>query len=124
MAIHDRVIANHGGAAGVRDVGALEAALAAPRNHFFYEDRNAFALAAAYAYGITRNHPFMDGNKRVAFTVAVVFLEWNGYRLEASEQDAVAATRSISDRSMSFEEFGVWLRNSSKKAPRTKGTQP
>jgi death-on-curing protein len=124
LAIHDRLIASHGGAAGVRDDGALEAALMAPRNHFAYSEGDVFVLAAVYAYGMTRNHPFMDGNKRVALTMAAAFLQWNGYRLEAPEQDAVAATVGLSDRSMGLEDFGTWLRDASKKISRTKGTKP
>lgn len=83
-----------------------------------------FSLAAAYAHGINRNHPFMDGNKRVAFTTAIAFLQWNGHRLEASEQDAAAATWSLSDRSIGYEEFAAWLRDNSKKTPRARKGKP
>ena len=96
----------------------------APRNHFAYTEGDVFVLAAVYAYGMRRNHPFMDGNKRVAFTMAAAFLQWNGCRLEASEQGAVAATVGLSDRSLGLEEFATWLRDSSKKVSRTKGTKP
>lgn len=123
LAIHDRLIGEHGGAPGILDVGALEAALAAPRNHLYYANRDLFVLAAVYAHALTRNHPFSDGNKRVAFTVAVVFLQWNGYRLEAPERDAVDAVQALSDRSIGFEEFAAWLRDSSRKFPRSRGTK-
>ena len=78
FAIHDHQLAEHGGPEGVRDAGALESALARPRNLAAYERPDAAALAAAYAYGLARNHPFADGNKRTAWVVARVFLAING----------------------------------------------
>lgn len=102
------------------DEGALDAALAAPRNHFHYAERDVFVLAAVYAHAITRNHPFCDGNKRVALTLAGVFLELNGYRLESPERDAFIAVQALSDRSIGFEEFGAWIRSSSRKISRPK----
>lgn len=93
----------------------MDAALAAPRNHYHYAQRDVFVLAAVYAHAVTRNHPFCDGNKRVALTLAGVFLELNGYRLEASERDAFIAVQALSDRSIGFEELGAWLRSSSRK---------
>jgi death on curing protein len=120
LAIHDRLIAEHGGPPGVLDDGALEAALAAPRNHFHYAKADWFAAAAVYAHALTRNHPFLDGNKRVALTVAGVFLQLNGHRLEAPERDAFAAMQALSDRSIGLEEFAIWLRDNSGRAPRTR----
>ncbi len=113
LAIHGRLVAEHGGPAGVRDEGLLDAALAAPRNHFAYERSDPFLLAAIYAHGLTRNHPFADGNKRVALTLAGVFLELNGYRLAAPEPEAVSATVALSDRSLGAEGFAEWLRSRS-----------
>ena len=84
LAIHERLLAEHGGAPGLLDEGLLDAALASPRNHFAYERADIPRLAAAYAYALTQNHPFADGNKRIALTVAGVFMELNGLRLEAS----------------------------------------
>ena len=106
------------------DEGALDAALAAPQNHLHYTERDVFVLAAVYAHPLTRNHPSCDGNKRVALTLAGVFLELNGYRLESSEQEAFIAMQALSDRSIGFEEFGAWLRSSSRKVsgPRPRGT--
>lgn len=115
LAIHDRLIAEHGGAPGLLNEANLDAALAGPENHFAYDASDLFRLAAAYASGITRNHPFQDGNKRVALTAAGVFLELNGYRLEAPEPDAAAAMMALSTREIDDESFAAWLRGSSSK---------
>jgi death-on-curing protein len=117
LAIHGRLLAEHGGAAGLLDEGLLDAALASPKNHFAYERADILRLAAAYAYALTQNHPFADGNKRVALTVAGVFLELNGFRLDASEQDAAQATRALSSREVDEVEFADWLRTCSSKLP-------
>ena len=130
LAFHERLLAEHGGAPGLLDEGLLDAALCCPMNQLAYEQADIFRLAAAYAYALTQNHPFVDGNKRVALTVAGVFLELNGYRLDASEQDAANATLALSTRTMNERDFGAWLRTSSsilhrrrqdsaKRAPRT-----
>jgi death-on-curing protein len=113
FAIHERLLAEHGGAPGLLDEGMLDAALASPKNHFAYQHADILRLAAAYAYAITQNHPFTDGNKRVALTVAGVFMELNGFRLEASEQDAANATRALSSRELDEVGFADWLRVSS-----------
>ena len=105
-------MAEHGGAPGLPDEGLLDAALAAPKNRFAYEQADVFQLAAAYAFAITRNHPFVDGNKRVALTAAGVFLELNGFRLDASEQDAANATVALSSGKIDEREFAEWLRAS------------
>ena len=78
-AYHAEVIAEHGGTMGVRDLRLLESALARPQDLAAYDEANAFDLAAAYAFGISKNHPFIDGNKRVAFVASVTFLELNGW---------------------------------------------
>jgi death-on-curing protein len=122
LAIHERLLAEHGGAAGILDEGLLDAALAALRNHFAYDQPDIFHLAAIYAHGLTRNHPFSDGNKRVALTVAGVFLELNGFRLDASEQEAVTATLALSDRTLDAEAFAAWLRGSCTEVQRTKAS--
>ena len=113
LAVHERLLAAHGGAPGLLDEGLLDAALANSQNRFAYEHPDVFRLAAAYAYAITQNHPFTDGNKRVALTLAGVFLELNGFRLEASEQDAVQAMLALSSRGMDESEYAEWLRRSS-----------
>lgn len=113
LAIHERLLAEHGGAGGILDEGLLDAALAAPRNRFLYEKADVFRLAAAYAQALTRNHPFRDGNKRVALTAAAVFLERNGHLLEAPERDAAAAMVALVERKMDEAGLANWLRASS-----------
>jgi death on curing protein len=89
LALHDRLLALHGGAVGLRDDGLLKSALARPRQHFAYaESPDIVDMAAAYTCGIVRNHPFVDGNKRTGFVVGVLFLELNGYHFNASEENA------------------------------------
>ncbi len=110
LAIHERLLAEHGGVPGTLDEGLLDAALASPRNHFAYQNADIVSLAAAYAFAITQNHPFADGNKRVALTVAGVFMELNGYRLVASEQAAAQAMRALSAGEIREAEFANWLR--------------
>lgn len=117
LAIHELLLAEHGGAEGLIDGGRLNAALASPRNHFAYGERDIFRLAAAYAHAVTRDHPFKDGNKRVALTLAGVFLELNGYRLQADETDAVSATLALSTRELDELGFASWLRSASRKMP-------
>jgi death-on-curing protein len=102
----------------------LDAALSSPQNHFAYERVDVFDIAASYAFSITRNHPFSDGNKRVALTVAGVFLELNGYRLEASEQEAVAATVAISSRKLDRDGFANWLRGNSSRLSKEEPPRP
>ncbi len=102
----------------------MDAALASPKNHFAYERADILRLAAAYAYALTQNHPFADGNKRVALTVAGVFMELNGFRLEASEQDAAQATRALSSREIDEVEFANWLRTCSSKLRRARRRAP
>ena len=113
LAIHGQLLAEHGGATGLRDESLLESALAAPVNHFEYDQADVFVLAATYAHALTSNDPFVDGNKRTAFAAAGIFLELNGYPLTASEPDAVLAVLALSRGEMKSEEFGNWLRLSS-----------
>ncbi|HRK64472.1 MAG TPA: type II toxin-antitoxin system death-on-curing family toxin [Terricaulis sp.] len=107
---HDEALAAHGGAAGVRDMGLLDSALARSRNLFAYGEGGAAALAAAYAFGIVRNHPFVDGNKRTAFMTAVFFLELNGHRFVATEVDATLSTLALAANEIGEAEFAAWLR--------------
>lgn len=123
LAMHGQLIAEHGGDAGIRDRGLLESALASPKHHYVYGEGDIFVLAAAYAYSITRNHPFLDGNKRTAFLAGYVFLGINGLDLEASEQEAVALVTGLSDRSVSAEAFADWLRRSCKPKRRKRPTK-
>jgi death-on-curing protein len=119
LALHQALLAEHGGATGLSDEGLLEAALASPRNHFAHDEQADLpVLAAACALSIVRNHPFADGNKRVALTVAGVFLERNGLRLDAAEHDAAQATRALAAGELGLREFAEWLRTSTSRARR------
>lgn len=108
LAIHGMLLARHGGKSGVLDDGSLDAA----RNHFAYERASLYRLAAVYAHGINQNHPFADGNKRVALTVAITFLELNGLRFKATEQEAAAAMYELAAGSMNRDGFEAWLKAS------------
>lgn len=111
VAIHQRQLAEHGGADGVRDVGLLEAALSRPRHQFAYEDPtpDIASLAAAYAFGIAKNHAFIDGNKRTAYVVCRTFLLLNGLDMTADRATRYATFLAIADGSMSEESLAVWL---------------
>ena len=109
-AIHDAQLAEHGGPPGLRDEGALESALARPRNKAAYGKADAAALAAAYAFGLVRNHPFLDGNKRTCWVVARVFLADNGYGLQFDPADAVRTVEALAAGKMSEAELAGWLR--------------
>ena len=111
LAIHSRQIAEHGGGDGVRDVGLLESALARPENVAAYEpDADIASLAAAYAFGIVKNHPFIDGNKRTGYVVMETFLIKNGYTLQASPVDKYTTFLQLAEGSLSEEELANWLR--------------
>ena len=110
LAIHDMQLAEHGGGAGVRDVNLLESALARPVNLAAYGAPDAPALAAAYGYGISRNHAFIDGNKRTGFVAAELFLRINGYELMAEDGDCVLTMLAVAAGDLSEEEFASWLR--------------
>jgi death-on-curing protein len=114
--LHEQAVAEFGGESGVRDEGLLDSALSKPENLFAYGKPTVFDLAASYAFGLVRNHPFIDGNKRVGFIVAVVFLELNGFRFHATEADAAVRTLALAAGEMSEVEFAVWLKANSRKA--------
>jgi len=118
LAIHERLLAEHGGLAGVRDEGLLKSALDRPRKLFAYEKPSVFDLAAAYAYGIAKNHPFLDGNKRTALAAAGIFLELNGHELIATEAQAVSVTLALAASELDQQAFSAWLRQESR--PRKK----
>ncbi|HEX6314237.1 MAG TPA: type II toxin-antitoxin system death-on-curing family toxin [Gemmatimonadaceae bacterium] len=104
-------IRSHGGLAGLRDEGALESALGRPRNRFAYGRKPDLAtLAAAYAFGLARDHPFQDGNKRIAFLTAVVFLGLNGYDLEVSDEDVVANIVALAAGRLREAKLAAWIR--------------
>lgn len=110
LAIHDRQLAEHGGPSGLRDVGALASALARPVNRWAYGDDDRCALAAAYAFGIARNHPFTDGNKRTAWVVARLFLRKNGVSLAFDELEAIATVLALAAGELSEDELADWFR--------------
>ncbi|MGY6553599.1 MAG: type II toxin-antitoxin system death-on-curing family toxin [Wenzhouxiangella sp.] len=112
-AIHERQLAEHGGPSGVRDRGLLESALARPQQLAAYGDSfvDPPALAAAYAFGMARNHPFIDGNKRTAAVVCEVFLELNGYLLLAEDADLYPIFLSLAEGTLSETELAQWLRD-------------
>ncbi len=111
LVLHERLLALHGGAAGVRDVGLLESALARPRNRFAYanEDASIIELAAAYTVGVVGNHPFIDGNKRTGFVLGALFLELNGYQFIASEEDAAEAVLALAAGNLDEPGYAAFL---------------
>jgi death-on-curing protein len=109
-AIHDRQLAEHGGPDGVRDKGLVESALARPQNLAAYEDPDAADLAAAYAYGLARNHGFVDGNKRTAWIAARVFVADQGLRLIFEKTDAVTAMEQVAAGNLSEPGLADWFR--------------
>ncbi len=110
LAIHDRQLAEHGGAEGLRDEPLLHSALARPLNHSLYTRADIIDLAAKYIAGIVQNHPFVDGNKRTGFVVGVLFLELNGYRFTASEEDAAQAVLGLAAGTIEESGFRAFLR--------------
>ena len=110
LAAHAEQLAEHGGAQGARDMGALESAMVRPRNLAQYEAPDAAALAAAYAFGIARNHPFVDGNKRTPAVVSETFLVLNGHALDATDAELVVAVLALAAGELSEDELADWFR--------------
>ena len=108
-AIQDQLITEHGGSHGLRDEGLLESALARAPNQNAYGSRSLAELAAAYAFGLCRNHAFVDGNKRVALAAADVFLQLNGHELVAPEAEAVVMTLELAAGKCSEGEYAAWI---------------
>lgn len=112
-AIHRMLLAQHGRLPDVRDQALLDSALARPQQKAVYErETSIFELAASYSYGLTRNHPFVDGDKRISLTIAAVFLELNGYSLDATEAEAVLMYQQLAAGTISEDELADWLRDS------------
>ena len=109
-ALHDRQLSEHGGPSGLRDAGALESALARPQNLAAYEEPDVAALAAAYAFGLARNHPFVDGNKRTAWVAARLFLDLNGRQLLFDKVEATQTMLGLAAGELGEDEFAAWLR--------------
>jgi death-on-curing protein len=110
VAIHAEQLAEHGGAPGLRDESLLHSALARPQHAAAYGAPDAAALAAAYAFGIVRDHPFLDGNKRTGFVAAATFLLLNEIEFDAAEQEVAENFWRLADGSLSEEELGAWFR--------------
>ena len=110
LAIHDRQLAEHGGASGVRDAGALESALSRARNQWAYGEDDRCALAAAYGFGVARNHPFADGNKRTAWVLARLFLALNGVKISVAPEEAIRTVLALAAGELSEEELADWFR--------------
>jgi death on curing protein len=116
LALQERLLAEFGGLSGLRDAGLFDSALGRPEHLLAYGKPTLFELAAAYAFGLVRNHPFVDGNKRIAFTTAVLFLELNGFRFAAAEAKATLKTLALAAREVDEAGYAVWLEAHSRKA--------
>ena len=109
VAIHGELVARFGGLNGIRDEGLLDSALNRPQQAFHYGNPDLFSLAALYAEGIVKNHPFLDGNKRSGFVAAAVFLESNGLSFAAPEEEAVLQTLSLAAGESTAADYAAWL---------------
>ena len=121
LTLHEQLLAAFGGSSGIRERGLLESALARPVNLLAYGEPSLFDLAASYGFGLVKNHPFVDGNKRTGFTVAVAFLELNGHRFEATEADATVQTLALAAGALDEGQYAAWLQANSRRAtPRSR----
>ena len=109
--LHDESLATHGGSSGLRDAGLLDSALARPANLMAYGQPDLADLAASYAFGLAKNHPFVDGNKRAAFLSVGLFLGLNGHRLTASQAEATVAVFGLAAGEIDEPNFAAWLRD-------------
>ncbi len=110
LAIHDRQLSEHGGGTGVRDFGLLESALGRPVNQWAYGEDDLCALAAAHAFGVARNHPFIDGNKRTAWVLARLFLKLNAVEISFASEDAISMVLALAAGELAEEELADWFR--------------
>ncbi len=111
LALHDEQLAEHGGSGGIRDENLLDSALAKPKNVFAYDDEpDLFRLAASYAYGIARNHAFVDGNKRIALVISVLFLNRNGWDITLAKAEEYDMFLGLGEGSVSEDELAAWFR--------------
>jgi death-on-curing protein len=115
FALHDRLLSRFGGAEGIRDRGMLESALGKPQQLLHYGAPSIFELAASYAFGIVKNHPFIDGNKRTGFMAAYTFLGVNGRALIAPEEEAVIQTLGLASGAIGEKDYAAWLESGSEK---------
>jgi death on curing protein len=109
LAVHDEQLAEHGGISGVRDMSLFDSALAKPLNVAAYGQPSAAKLAASYGYGIARNHPFLDGNKRTAFVAVELFLVLNGFRLVADDAQCVLTMLDVASGQITEDAFAAWI---------------
>ncbi len=119
LPIHDELLVRFGGVSGLRDEGLLDSALDSPKNRFHYGETDVFMLATAYAQAISRNHPFVDGNKRVALTCAGLFLMLNGFTVKLPEADAVVMVIKLATNKVTEREFADWLKTFSRRGRRS-----
>jgi death on curing protein len=116
LAVHERLLASHGGLPGLRDRGLLESALARPRQHYSYSEKaDIIDMAALYTAGIVQNHPFLDGNKRAGFLAGVMFLELDGFDFNASEQDVIQTVLALAAGEIDETGYAEWLRDNTKR---------
>ncbi len=111
LAVHEEQLSEHGGGPGVRDPGLFESAMQRPRQLAFYGEPDAAALAAAYGYGLARNHPFIDGNKRAAFVAVELFLALNDQELLADDAQCVMTMMALAEGQLTEEQFAQWVRS-------------
>ncbi len=123
LAIQEELLGRFGGLPGVRDAALLDSAVNRPRQLFAYGEPDGFALAAAVADGIVRNHPFLDGNKRAGFMAAYVFLGANGHEIEAAEEDVVVRTLALAAGAIGAAEYARWLRAATARPPAAAGAK-
>jgi death-on-curing protein len=116
VALHEMMLSRYGGSEGLRDDNLLESALAKPRQLFTYGKPAMSDLAASYVFGVVKNHPFIDGNKRTGFMLGAGFLERNGWEFHASEAEAAVRTLALAAGEMSQKEFAAWLKENSRRA--------
>ena len=115
-AIHNEQLREHGGLPGIRDENVLESALARPQQKWHYAERTDIAtLAAAYGFGLAKNHPYRDGNKRIGFLAIVIFLGINGYDLKATDAEVITEILALADGRVSQEALADWIRKNSAK---------
>jgi death-on-curing protein len=123
-AFHAEMLARFGGLPGIRDEGLLESALHRPRQLHAYGRPDIFELAAAYAVGIVKNHPFLDGNKRAGFMAAALFLEYNGEEFQAPEEEVVLQTLALAAGEVKEADYAAWLRATGPKRRRVRCSSP
>ena len=109
LSLHEQLLAEFGGAGGIRDEGLLDSALGRPENLFGYGQPTLSQLAASYVFGLVKNHPFVDGNKRIGFAMGALFLQLNGRRLVATEADAVLQTLALAAGEIAEDAYACWL---------------